>query len=141
MFKFNIIILAIGFLLASYLPANAADPENDPQNTTSYDRCLDKASGSMTSLRECEYEEYERLDKILNNNYKKIMKSTISQRDKDKIKNMQRNWLAHRKQMMDTIEDLYSGLGTIGRLEAKYDANLILRSQAIIISNLASDPN
>ena len=140
MFKFNIIILAIGFLLASYLPANAADPENDPQNTTSYDCCLDKA-GSTAALIDCTANEYKRLDKILNVNYKKIMKSKISQRDKDKIKNMQRNWLAHREQMMKTLSELYADQGSLGRLQLDQEANVILRSQAIIISNLASDPN
>ena len=136
MHNIKIIILALLFLLFSFSQAIASDPVNDPNDTTIHDQCQERSDGSTTSLRECAANEINRLDRILNKSYKKIMNSSLSKKDKEKIRTVQRNWLQYRDQMMEVVA-MYVSEGTIGPLERAGAYTEILQTQTVLLWRLA----
>ena len=40
-----------------------------------FDKCIDKSGGNTALMRECSTQEYNRLDKMLNANYRKAMRA------------------------------------------------------------------
>ena len=128
-------IFLVLLLLLALTPAYAADVSKDPNDTSSYDQCRDKESNSTANFLECETREAKRLDRILNDSYKKIMNSSISKEDKEEIKKMQRMWLSYRDHF-GKILSRHNPDGTLWLSELASSMTEILRRQAIEISNL-----
>ncbi|MBQ7618283.1 MAG: DUF1311 domain-containing protein [Desulfovibrio sp.] len=63
------------------------------------------------------------------------MSSQISQKEKEKIRAMQRNWLKYRDQAMDLVQ-FYSPEGSLGRLEGDSTFKEALKTQTILICGL-----
>ena len=133
------------FLFFCYTQSYANDALTNPRDTTIYDKCVKKAQKDAddagadpeVALTECANKELKRLDKILNDSYKKIMNSKkIDQKDKENIKNLQRNWLAYRKHMLNTILKYLLTDNPVGDLMIAGDKVDLLRSQAILMDSL-----
>lgn len=130
--------IAVFFIFIASISLSHADNYYDPADTTLYSQCIENSDGSTSSLRECDDAESDRLDKILNKSYKRIMNSNISSQEKEKIRNMQRTWLSYRKQYIDILTQ-YVTDGTLGPLTIDINYTSILRSQAIQILKLEKE--
>ncbi|MBO4369299.1 MAG: DUF1311 domain-containing protein [Desulfovibrio sp.] len=136
----NIIMVIFLFISLLYSQSFASDEKANPLNTTEYDQCIEKANGVTSSLRDCVSVETERLDKILNSSYKRIMRSKIDAKDKEKLKNIQRSWISYKDRMIEMIIK-YSGDGTLASLGIDFAYEEMIKSQTVILWNLSNDIN
>ncbi|MBO4335213.1 MAG: DUF1311 domain-containing protein [Desulfovibrio sp.] len=126
--------LCLGLLLL--LSGTALAAASDPQDMSRYDQCMEKASGVTAAMRDCEAQETERLDRILNASYKTIMQSSMDSKDKEALKALQRTWLGQRDKIMKILIK-YAGDGTLAQLSIDTSYREILQSQTVILWRLA----
>jgi len=73
-----------------------------------FDKCIDKSGGNTALMRECSTQEYNRLDKMLNANYRKAMRA-LDKKLQAKLRNAQRLWLKYRDAKCDLYYSLTGG--------------------------------
>ena len=136
MFRKNTLLFTLCAALLLLLSDTTLADTHDPQDSSTYDQCMEQASGVTAAMRDCEDLESKRLDGILNASYKTIMQSSMDSKDKETLKALQRTWLAQRDKIMKILMK-YAGDGTLAALAIDTSYREILQSQTVILWRLA----
>ena len=137
MFSKNTFFLTLCFGLLLSLPGFAFADMANPQDSSNYEQCMEKANGVTAAMRDCENLETQRLDRILNASYRAIMQSSMDSKDKDTLKALQKTWLGQRDKIMKILMK-YAGDGTLAALEMDMTYREILQNQTVILWRLAN---
>ncbi|MBR3664021.1 MAG: DUF1311 domain-containing protein [Desulfovibrio sp.] len=132
MLKFSILIF---FTIFYPHFSFASDIHNDPNDKTLLLQCFEKDQQSDLNLRDCTLEENARLDKILNNTYKKIMSSNMSSKEKETIKSAQRAWILYIDQSMKAFEN-FAYNGTLWEVTLNHFYQILLENQCKVLNQI-----
>lgn len=106
---------------------------DDPRNEKIMDECTQKISDDdiFHAYAICAEPEYDRLEKIMNKTYLKIMKLNIPLEKKQAIERAQKSWIIYREQFRNVVESY----GQNANSQVSFLIS-IMRSQAIILDDL-----
>jgi len=101
-----------------------------------YDHCIDNSNGITSVMLNCESDEMEKQEKLLNANYKKVM-VTLNQEKKLELKRSQQLWLKYR----DAKCGFFYGLsgGTVDLLNSSSCFLEMIAIRAYELSNLVEE--
>jgi uncharacterized protein YecT (DUF1311 family) len=89
-----------------------SDAESDRLVSPDYRRCMDSSGGVTSNMRDCSYAEWQRLDVRLNHAYRAAMVRLASRTARDRLRTLERRWLATRYRRCD--RDARHVGGTLG---------------------------
>jgi uncharacterized protein YecT (DUF1311 family) len=105
--------VAVTFVLCA--GSTFAKDGEDRLDTPTYKKCMESAGGVTVAMRECTADELVRQDKMLNDTYKVVMGSMVSNAQKIRLRDAEREWLKHTKKKCDAAGAAF-GNGTAGPL-------------------------
>jgi uncharacterized protein YecT (DUF1311 family) len=70
-----------------------AKDREDRLDTPAYKKCMDEANGITSEMHGCLADELARQDKMLNDTYKAVMDSMVSDAQKIKLRDAEREWI------------------------------------------------
>ena len=122
-------------LLAVFATSTDVQAASDADFSKQYGICMDRSNGSTGPMLDCIGAELERQDKKLNRYYKKAM-AGLDENRKKKLREAQRAWI----KMRDAdCEVLFSGEGSISRINAGGHRLDLTADRAKFLQSLAED--